>query len=105
MLSLFSKRVIALIAKPAVIAPIASIAGAPMRSFSEGAARETGTVKWFDSAKGFGFITRDDGSDVFVHFSSIKADGFRNLTDGQKVEFSTGSTPKGAAAINVLPIA
>jgi len=104
MLSLFAKRAICMITKPALIAPLASVVGAPARLFSD-APRETGTVKWFDSAKGFGFITRDDGSDVFVHFSNIQGSGYRNLTDGQKVEFVMGSTPKGTAAVNVSPIA
>lgn len=62
----------------------------------------TGTVKWFDESKGFGFIAPEDGGkDVFVHFSAIVGDGFRTLTDGQRVEFETQSTPKGLAAANV----
>lgn len=62
----------------------------------------TGTVKWFDESKGFGFIAPEDGGkDVFVHFSAIVGEGFRTLTDGQRVEFETQSTPKGLAAANV----
>jgi len=59
-------------------------------------------VKWFDDSKGFGFIAPEDGSkDVFVHHSAINSDGFRSLTEGQRDEFETESTPKGLAAKNV----
>ncbi|MBI1424205.1 MAG: cold-shock protein [Gammaproteobacteria bacterium] len=62
----------------------------------------TGTVKWFNESKGFGFITPSDGSkDVFVHFSAIQADGFRTLQEGQKVEFETENGPKGPQAAKV----
>ena len=65
----------------------------------------TGTVKWFDDSKGFGFIAPEDGSkDVFVHHTAINADGFRSLSEGQRVEFETESTPKGLAAKNVNPV-
>lgn len=65
----------------------------------------TGTVKWFDESKGFGFIAPEDGGkDVFVHFSAIVGEGFRTLTDGQRVEFETQTTPKGLAAANVRAI-
>jgi CspA family cold shock protein len=63
--------------------------------------RETGTVKWFNPEKGFGFIKRDSGSDVFVHHSAIDADGFRSLDEGQKVEFNVVQAPKGLQAQNV----
>jgi len=64
----------------------------------------TGTVKWFNDAKGFGFITPSDGSkDVFVHHSAIQGSGFKTLTEGQKVEFSLEQGPKGPSAANVQP--
>jgi len=62
----------------------------------------TGTVKWFNSTKGFGFITPDDGSkDVFVHFSAIQGNGYKTLEEGQRVSFEIQSSPKGPAAANV----
>ncbi len=62
----------------------------------------TGTVKWFDDAKGFGFIAPEDGgNDVFVHHTGIQGDGFKSLSEGQSVEFETENTPKGLAASNV----
>jgi CspA family cold shock protein len=61
----------------------------------------TGTVKWFNDAKGFGFITEEGGEDIFVHFSEIKGDGFRTLAEGQRVEFEVTSGPKGKKAANV----
>jgi cold shock protein len=64
----------------------------------------TGIVKWFNEAKGFGFISPDDGSkDVFVHFSAIQASGFRKLEEGQKVQFEIVAGPKGPSASNVSP--
>ena len=65
------------------------------------AERETGTVKWFNDAKGFGFIERANGSDVFVHHSTISGEGFRSLSDGQKVEFEVVQGQKGPAAEGV----
>ena len=65
----------------------------------------TGTVKWFSSEKGFGFISQADGPDVFVHFSAITGDGYRNLEENQKVEFDVVSGPKGPQAANVKPVA
>lgn len=67
--------------------------------------RITGTVKWFNSKKGFGFITRDDGQgDVFVHFSAIQSRGFKTLEEGQKVEFEIVQDEKGPKAANVVRI-
>jgi cold shock protein len=62
---------------------------------------ETGTVKWFNTSKGYGFIQRNGAPDVFVHYSAIEAEGFKNLEEGQKVEFSIEKSPKGLHAINV----
>ena len=64
--------------------------------------RVIGTVKWFNGSKGYGFISRDGGPDVFVHFSAIQAEGFRNLEEGQKVEFTIEQGPKGLQAANVV---
>jgi len=66
------------------------------------AERITGTVKWFNDAKGFGFIEREGGDDVFVHHSAIRAEGFKSLTDGQKVEFEVVQGQKGPAAEGVV---
>ncbi len=63
--------------------------------------KTTGTVKWFNDAKGFGFITTERGEDVFVHFSAIQSNGFRTLTEGATVEFEVTQGPKGLQAANV----
>jgi cold shock protein len=64
----------------------------------------TGTVKWFNAEKGFGFIEREDGDDVFVHYSAIQTSGYRTLEEGQRVEFDIGPGKKGEEAQNVRPI-
>jgi CspA family cold shock protein len=69
------------------------------------AERETGKVKWFNEAKGYGFIERGQGGDVFVHFSSIRGGGFRSLSEGQKVEYAVGEGQRGPQAQDVSPIA
>lgn len=66
-------------------------------------ATTTGRVKWFDERKGFGFIEREGGKDLFVHFRSIVGDGFRTLVDGQAVEFEIDEGDKGPQAVNVVP--
>jgi CspA family cold shock protein len=69
-----------------------------MKEMSE---RMQGTVKWFNTVKGYGFIGREEGDDVFVHYSSINMDGYRKLEEGQQVEFSIENGPKGPQAANV----
>ncbi len=66
--------------------------------------RENGTVKWFNDAKGFGFIQRENGDDVFVHYSAIRNEGFRSLAEGQNVEFSIVQGQKGPAADGVVAV-
>jgi CspA family cold shock protein len=66
---------------------------------------ELGTVKWFSNEKGYGFIAREGGEDVFVHFSAIAGDGYKTLMEGQKVEFEVVQGPKGAQAANVVATA
>ncbi len=66
------------------------------------AERETGTVKWFNAQKGYGFIARENGPDVFVHFSGIIGDGYRELNEGDRVEFAISNGPKGLQATEVV---
>ena len=66
--------------------------------------RQTGTVKWFNGTKGYGFIEQDSGGDIFVHFSAIVGEGYRNLEDGQRVEFTVTEGPKGPQAQDVVAI-
>lgn len=66
--------------------------------------RERGVIKWFNAAKGYGFIRRSTGEDVFVHFTAIKMSGYRTLEEGAEVEFEVQDGPKGLLAANVLPV-
>ena len=66
--------------------------------------RLAGTVKWFNASKGFGFIARDGGEDVFVHHSAIQSEGYRQLEEGQRVEFEVETGPKGLKAVNVKTV-
>ncbi|HEX9074656.1 MAG: cold-shock protein [Acidobacteriota bacterium] len=68
------------------------------------AERITGTVKWFNSAKGYGFIAREGGKDVFVHFSAVQMDGYRTLNEGDQVEFAIEDSPKGPQAVSVVKL-
>lgn len=68
------------------------------------AERETGTVKWFNASKGFGFITRESGEEIFVHFSAIQSDGYKKLAEGQKVEFTVVEADKGPQAQDVVAV-
>ncbi|MGQ9477659.1 MAG: cold-shock protein [Candidatus Bipolaricaulia bacterium] len=63
-----------------------------------------GTVKWFNNAKGYGFIAQDDGQELFVHFSGIRAQGFKSLREGQAVQFDIEQDAKGPRAVNVVPL-
>lgn len=65
---------------------------------------KTGTVKWFNASKGFGFIEQDNGADVFVHYSAIKTEGFKTLDEGARVQFEVVDGPKGPAADNVVQL-
>lgn len=71
---------------------------------SKGEARFIGHVKWFSSQKGYGFITKADGEDVFVHHTGIEGEGFKTLEEGQRVEFEVEETPKGPQAVHVSPL-
>ena len=64
----------------------------------------TGTAKWFNDSKGFGFITSDEGGDIFVHYSSIQGSGFKSLAEGDRVSFDVEQGPKGPKAVNVVKI-
>lgn len=91
-------------AQPARRAPAAAARSknAPVNTAAPSAGRETGTVKWFNTSKGFGFISRDSGDDVFVHFRAIRGDGHRILVEGQRVEFTIMMRDKGLQAEDVV---
>ncbi|MBI9047618.1 MAG: cold shock domain-containing protein [Anaerolineaceae bacterium] len=72
---------------------------------SDGSERFTGTVKWFNASMGYGFISRDSGQDIFVHFSALTMDGYRQLKSGEEVEFSIGKGPRGPQAEAVINLA
>ncbi|WP_367890515.1 cold-shock protein [Geopseudomonas aromaticivorans] len=93
-------------AQPAArVSPAADAKSAPsVRRSAPSAGREAGTVKWFNTSKGFGFISRDSGDDIFVHFRAIRGDGHRVLTEGQRVEFTVAQRDKGLQAEDVLII-
>ena len=103
------KRVLHAIAPSAPSRPIAGRSRPYERNLGLGREREstdvaTGAVKWFSTEKGYGFITQDDGGpDVFVHFSAIAGEGYRNLEEGQKVQFDATEGQKGPQAANVRP--
>jgi len=71
---------------------------------SNAVSKEQGTVKWFNASKGFGFIQRQSGEDVFVHFSAIQSEGYKSLNEGQAVEFEVTKGPKGLQAANVAAL-
>ena len=77
--------------------------GASLRR-NEGVSMAQGTVKWFNDAKGYGFISQEGGEDVFVHFNAIQAQGFKSLAEGDKVEFEVTKGPKGLQAANVRKV-
>ena len=77
------------------------VTGTSRKGFKVGSGRETGTVKWFNAAKGFGFITRENGDDIFVHFRSIQGKGHRSLGEGQTVIFEVAESDKGLQAVDV----
>ncbi len=97
-----------------VLTPVAVVTVARERSRSRGVSkffvrkervvREKGTVKWFNGAKGYGFIQRSTGEDVFVHFSAIQESGYRSLNEGETVEFDLTKGPKGFQAANVVRV-
>eukprot|EP00343_Euplotes_focardii_P008097 CAMPEP_0205820960 /NCGR_PEP_ID=MMETSP0206-20130828/3943_1 /ASSEMBLY_ACC=CAM_ASM_000279 /TAXON_ID=36767 /ORGANISM="Euplotes focardii, Strain TN1" /LENGTH=111 /DNA_ID=CAMNT_0053116091 /DNA_START=44 /DNA_END=379 /DNA_ORIENTATION=+ len=102
-----SSRLVQAIRMPARMQQLAPVGIRSMSTFDDfddpmgNGEREVGTVKWFDPAKGYGFIVRDSGDDLFVHYSSINGDGYRSLEEGQRVEFEVGDGSKGPVAAQV----
>jgi CspA family cold shock protein len=90
---------------PRMIAIRASVISTGCEFFKRSGMREKGTVKWFNAAKGFGFIQRESGEDVFVHFSAIQSNGYKSLDEGARVEFEVTTGPKGLQASNVETVA
>jgi len=98
--------------RPAAIRSTNALSSFSIRSFNDeakaaapagsGGQREVGTVKWFDAAKGFGFLVRENGTDVFIHFTGIRGTGYRTLEEGQKIEFTMGSGSKGPVASDAI---
>lgn len=86
-----------------VVTTSLSLSNLQQIQFEENKPVEQGTVKWFNDTKGYGFIARDSGGDVFVHQSAIQSSGFRNLQEGQRVQFNVTKGPKGLQAENVQP--
>src|ERR1017187_2738720 len=98
------KRALAALALPSKILPV--VAPIHPAQFNSGntSNMEQGTVKWFNDAKGFGFISRQNGEDVFVHYSAITSSGFKSLQEGQAVQFNVVKGPKGWQAADVQPL-
>ena len=98
------KRARAALAQPSKILPV--VASIHPAQFNPGntSEMEQGTVKWFNDAKGFGFISRQNGEDVFVHYSAINSNGFKSLQEGQAVQFNVVKGPKGWQASDVQPL-
>jgi CspA family cold shock protein len=98
------KRACAALAQPSKILPV--VAPIHQAQFNSGntSKMEQGTVKWFNDAKGFGFISRQNGEDVFVHYSAINSSGFKSLQEGQAVQFNVVKGPKGWQAADVQPL-
>lgn len=91
---------------PPTRCPICRSEGQPGENWGEirFTERYYGRVKWFNGTKGYGFITREDGSDIFVHYTGIEGEGFRSLEEGQRVEFEIEETARGPQAVHVIPL-